>query len=351
MRPAGRVSVVIRVQRLAGVVAAVDPGGAAIAAGAGLVEAGDGGVEPLGVGRRDRQVRLHDDGQPVRQRLPRRAAVDGLEDAAVRARPHRVLPRPLTLFPHAWRRPSRDSRDRCRRRCRRCSRPWSSTFTNVCAAVGRAIDAALLVRSVGMAQRRDEQPIGILRIDGDVGNLLRVAQTEVRPRPPGVGRLVDAVAGREVGTMQAFAAADVDDVGVGGRNGDRADRPGRLVVEDRLPRRARRRSSSRRRRSPPPCRRCTDGCACPAAALVRLARCGPMFRHRISAKSPGSIPAGCCAGIDPVKTITPSARTISWRPAEPNIIRSDVTRQWPCPPRPGTRRSSTTEWFCRACRA
>ena len=103
------------------------------------------------------------------------------------------------------------------------------------AAVGRAIDAALLVRTVGMTEGRDEQPVGILRVDGDVRDLLRVAQTEVRPRPAGVGRLVDAVAGREVGTMEAFPAADVDDVGVGRRDGDGADRPGRLVVEDRLP--------------------------------------------------------------------------------------------------------------------
>ena len=38
--------------------------------------------------------------------------------------------------------------------------------------------------------------------------------------------------------MQAFAAADVDDVRIGRRDGDRADRLRRLVVEDRVPRAA-----------------------------------------------------------------------------------------------------------------
>ena len=103
------------------------------------------------------------------------------------------------------------------------------------AAVGRAIDAALLVGTVRVAERGDEEAVGIARVDGDVGDLLRVAQAQMRPRLAGVGRLVDAVAGREIRPVQAFAAADVDDVGVGRRDGDRADGSGRLVVEDRLP--------------------------------------------------------------------------------------------------------------------
>ncbi len=57
----------------------------------------------------------------------------------------------------------------------------------------------------------------------------------MRPGLAGVGRLVDAVADREVGPRQPFAAADVDDVRIGRRDGDPADRSGRLIVEDRLP--------------------------------------------------------------------------------------------------------------------
>ena len=38
----------------------------------------------------------------------------------------------------------------------------------------------------------------------------------MRPGLAGVGGFVDAVADGEVGALQAFAAADVDDVGIGG---------------------------------------------------------------------------------------------------------------------------------------
>src|SRR5205807_9234897 len=58
---------------------------------------------------------------------------------------------------------------------------------------------------------------------------------KVRPRFAGVGGFVDAVAGGEVGTLQPFAAADVDHVWIGGRHGDGADRAGGLVVEEGEP--------------------------------------------------------------------------------------------------------------------
>ncbi len=104
------------------------------------------------------------------------------------------------------------------------------------AAVGRPEDAALLVRTVRMAERGDEQAVRVLRVDGEFGNLLRVAQAEMRPRLAGVGGLVDAVADRQVRPRQPFAGGDVEDVGIRRRDGDPADRSGRLVVEDRLPR-------------------------------------------------------------------------------------------------------------------
>ena len=63
-----------------------------------------------------------------------------------------------------------------------------------------------------MAEDGDEEAVRIVRIDGDRRDLLAVAQAEVRPGLAGVGRFVDAVAGGEVGALQAFAAADVDDV-------------------------------------------------------------------------------------------------------------------------------------------
>ena len=86
-----------------------------------------------------------------------------------------------------------------------------------------------------MAEDGDEEAVGVARIDDDLRDLLAVAQAEVRPGPAGVGRLVDAVADGEVGPLQAFAAGDVDDVGIRGRDGDGPDRARRLVVEDGMP--------------------------------------------------------------------------------------------------------------------
>src|SRR5205085_11436663 len=103
------------------------------------------------------------------------------------------------------------------------------------AAVGRAIDAALRVGSIRMAEHGDEQTIGILRVNDDRADLLAVAQAEMLPRPARVGRFVNPITDRKVGALQAFAAADVDDFRVRWRDGNRPDRAGRLIVEDRLP--------------------------------------------------------------------------------------------------------------------
>ena len=102
-------------------------------------------------------------------------------------------------------------------------------------AVSRSKDPARLVRSVRMSQDRDEQRLRVLRIDDDLRDLLAVAQTVVRPRLAGVGGLVDAVARREIGALKSFTAPDVDDVGIRRRDGDGANRAGRLVVEDGRP--------------------------------------------------------------------------------------------------------------------
>src|SRR5207302_9380976 len=102
-------------------------------------------------------------------------------------------------------------------------------------AVRRTKDAPLLIRTVWMSEHRDEEAIGIARIDGEHRNLLAVAEAEVLPRFAGVSGFVGAVAGREIGTLQAFARAGVDDVGIRRRDGDRTDRAGWLLIENRRP--------------------------------------------------------------------------------------------------------------------
>ena len=101
--------------------------------------------------------------------------------------------------------------------------------------VGRAEHAALGIRAVGMAEHGDQDAARIVRIDDEGRDLLAVRQAEVTPRLAGVAGLVDPVAHGEVGALQPFARADVDDGGIGGSDGERADRARRLPVEQRGP--------------------------------------------------------------------------------------------------------------------
>jgi hypothetical protein len=55
------------------------------------------------------------------------------------------------------------------------------------------------------------------------------------PGLAGVGGFVDSVADRKIGAMQAFAAGDINDVGIGRSDGDGANRLRGLVVEDGRP--------------------------------------------------------------------------------------------------------------------
>ena len=86
-----------------------------------------------------------------------------------------------------------------------------------------------------MAEDGDEDPVGVAGVDDDLRDLLGVAQAEVLPGLAAVGGPVDAVAGGEVGALEALAAAHVDHLRIRRRHGDGADRAGGLVVEDRRP--------------------------------------------------------------------------------------------------------------------
>src|SRR5262249_18299628 len=60
----------------------------------------------------------------------------------------------------------------------------------------------------------------------------------VLPRLAAVGGLVDAIAGANVAANVPLTRADVNDVGIGGRQRDRPDARRRLIVEGGLPRHA-----------------------------------------------------------------------------------------------------------------
>ena len=74
-----------------------------------------------------------------------------------------------------------------------------------------------------MPRYGDNDSIRVARIDGDLRNLLPIAQAKMRPRLSRVRRFVDAVADRKVGTLQAFAAADVNDIRIRRRHRDTTD--------------------------------------------------------------------------------------------------------------------------------
>src|SRR6266542_4160857 len=66
------------------------------------------------------------------------------------------------------------------------------------ATVARAEDAALRIGAVRVTERRDVHVVGIARIDADRRDVACLAEADVRPGPAAVGRLVYAVAVRDV---------------------------------------------------------------------------------------------------------------------------------------------------------
>src|SRR5262249_44202474 len=103
------------------------------------------------------------------------------------------------------------------------------------AAVGGAEDAALGLRPIGVAQRAREHHLRVRRIDDDATDAPGLVEPHVLPRLPGLGRLVDAVADRDVAADPCLAGPGPDDVGIGRRDREGANRLHRLRVEYVLP--------------------------------------------------------------------------------------------------------------------
>src|SRR5467141_3079378 len=109
-------------------------------------------------------------------------------------------------------------------------------FLERLAAVGRTENAALGVRAVGMSFGGDKNAVGIFRVDEDRGDLLGVAEVwQMRPGFSGIGGFVYAIAGREIGALQSFATAHVNNVRIGRSNSQCANGAAGLVVENRIP--------------------------------------------------------------------------------------------------------------------
>jgi hypothetical protein len=101
-----------------------------------------------------------------------------------------------------------------------------------------AVDAAIRVRPVGVAERGDEDGVRIAWMDDDPPDLPRRLEADVLPRLAGVRRAIHAVAELDRVAHVGLAGPDIDDVGIGGRDGNRADRADAGAVEHRCPRAA-----------------------------------------------------------------------------------------------------------------
>src|SRR6185437_2920703 len=106
-------------------------------------------------------------------------------------------------------------------------------------AVGRAVDPARGVRAAERrgSQRADDYDVRVVRIDEDGVDVVRTVEPDVAPGLSRVGGFVDSLAGRER-PARGITGTDVDDVGIGFRYGERADRSDVGRIEDRLPHRA-----------------------------------------------------------------------------------------------------------------
>ena len=86
-----------------------------------------------------------------------------------------------------------------------------------------------------MPERGDKDDVGVFRMDGDAPDMVGVGEPQVGPGRACVGRFEHADSGERTPGQQVLPGAHVEDIRIGGRHSEVADRPGRLVVEDRRP--------------------------------------------------------------------------------------------------------------------
>ena len=221
------------------IAAAATTGSASIGAGGGACfgcgsACCHGGVDKFRVAGGDGEIGLDDRRQAAGELLPGGATVDGSIDAAIGAAEGSVFIEALLLLPERGVENGRVSGIEAHVVAAGVFVFVENLF-EVLAAVGGAENAALGVGSVGMAEGSDVEAVGVFGIDFNVGDHLGIAKTEVSPALAGVDGFIDTIAGGEIGADDASTGADVDDVGVGGRDSDGADGAGGLGIEEGLP--------------------------------------------------------------------------------------------------------------------
>src|SRR2546428_3332881 len=106
------------------------------------------------------------------------------------------------------------------------------------AAVGRLVEPAIGTVAPELARRAGIDHVGDARIDGDLRDQIGLLKPHAGPTLAAIDRLVDAVSDGNGIARPGLAGPDPDDLGVPGIDLYRSDRLDRLLVEDRLERRA-----------------------------------------------------------------------------------------------------------------
>ena len=102
-----------------------------------------------------------------------------------------------------------------------------------------AVDAALGLRRIQMPRRAGNGNVRIRRAHDEPSDTARSLEPDMSPRLARIGRTVHAVSHRKRGAYdKGLAGTRPDDVGIGRRNSNRADRSDVDIIEDRRPARA-----------------------------------------------------------------------------------------------------------------
>src|SRR5204863_359650 len=99
------------------------------------------------------------------------------------------------------------------------------------AAVGRLEESPVPATPAQRTLGRDVNDIGVARVDHDLTDVLRFAQTHILPRSPAVRRSVDAIAVRNGTLRVVLSGSDPDGIRILRVDRDRTDRVRGLIVE------------------------------------------------------------------------------------------------------------------------
>src|SRR5450759_3856459 len=77
-------------------------------------------------------------------------------------------------------------------------------------AISGTINSTFFIGPIRMTQYGHKNPVGVFWINSDLRDLLSVLQAKVHPGFSGIGRFVNAITGRKIGTMKPFSASHIN---------------------------------------------------------------------------------------------------------------------------------------------